>query len=172
MAKTRGLLRNSNISLVKIEVIKQEIINEKDNPVLASSIDGYGYSFIFKKELNQKTGAGIIEFCADIVPILKNAENTTAKGEFIIKYTFLIPEVKEYIISDEKGVLTMNSDVDSWLTNVTYDTSRGILYNKVRGSFLENALLPTVKISHEVFEQEEEKKDQSASKVVSKRKKV
>lgn len=77
---------------------------------------------------------------------------------------FKIPNLKEYVENKEAGALLNEELIDS-LSKITISTSRGVMYEKLRGTYLHQAVLPLLPIdfpSQMIPKKEKSKKKQGS----------
>ena len=131
-----------DIILASIDIISQEIINDVKYPIVSSDVLAFDFDSQIHKELDEKEDWANIKIEMSIKPKLAKDKRTRAEAKFTIEYLFIVPNLKQFLSIDTRGTISMNADLDQWLMQCTASTSRGLVFEKVNGTFLEGIILP------------------------------
>ncbi len=64
--------------------------------------------------------------------------------KFHFVYVFHVENLQELAIPDENKGISLNGGLGNALASITYSTSRGILLTRLKGTGLENFILPVI----------------------------
>jgi hypothetical protein len=142
MAKEKKAHAFEDIVLADINITSQEIINDAKKPITAAEVLEFDFKSTFTKTLDVKDGWASIEMNVSIRPKIAQNKSTKAEAKFIIEYLYISPNLKKFVTENKKDGVFMDADLDEWLMQSAISTSRGLIFDKVRGTFLEGAILP------------------------------
>ncbi len=69
---------------------------------------------------------------------------TEATGTFHFVYIFQVENLKELAIPDQNKEIILHGGLGNALASITYSTSRGVLFARLKGTGLENFVLPVI----------------------------
>lgn len=131
-----------DIILADINITSQEIINDTRNPILATEVLEFDFNSTFTKTLDTKAGWASIEINISIKPKLRENKRTKAEAKFIIEYLYITPDLQNFVTENIKEGILMDRELDELLMQSAISTSRGLIFDKVQGTFMEGAILP------------------------------
>lgn len=80
-----------------------------------------------------------------------NSEKLEISSRYSIVFLYTVENLAELAIPDERKGLSVDDEMLSNLLNITYSTSRGILYTRYLGTLLQGLILPIIATT-ELFE--------------------
>ena len=95
--------------------------------------------FLSKIEFKVHEGQNLL--VSSIQNIVQSHDGELDLAVLGIACTFFIPNVKEYL-KEEKDGTHIDEDLIDSLSKITMSTSRGIMFEKLRGTYLHKAILP------------------------------
>jgi hypothetical protein len=81
----------------------------------------------------------------------KGSDRTEITSRYSIVFLFAVQNLAQLAIPEERVGLTVDDDMLSSLLNITYSTSRGILYTRYLGTPFQGLILPVIPTT-ELFE--------------------
>jgi hypothetical protein len=142
MAKAKKKHAFEDIILADINITSQEIINDAKKPILATEVAEFDFKSTFTKTLDAKAGWASIEINVSVKPKLIENKKTKAEARFIIEYLYIAPNLENFVTENKKDGILMDGELDEWLMQSAISTSRGLIFDKVQGTFIEGAILP------------------------------
>jgi len=141
-----------NIDLVKMDqiVITNAAI---DNKAQLSSLEkgkhefSLTYGFVLGHNISDKKFRVI--FSCNINTLNENYENIDVSAKFDIAFLYRIENLDELITkkNEKDQLFEINEDLVTSLTNLSYSTSRGIIYSKCQSTIIKNLILPILSTS-------------------------
>lgn len=120
-----------------------------------ASVDLSELEIAFSYELNPSISlrAKKVQITAeyDIRAAKTNSEKPEISSRYSIVFLYTVQNLLELAIQDERRGLSVDDEMLSSLLNITYSTSRGILYTRYLGTLLQGLILPVIATA-ELFE--------------------
>lgn len=120
-----------------------------------TSVDLSGLEIAFQYELNPSISirSKKVQITAeyDIRVAEANSEKLEISSRYSIVFLYAVENLVELAIPDERKGLSVDDEMLSNLLNITYSTSRGILYTRYLGTLLQGLILPIIATT-ELFE--------------------
>jgi hypothetical protein len=127
-----------NFQIKSVELIKQnlELPETKINPITS-----FNFNIGVEQKLDYKNKLLIVITHVEITP----TENLDLKlGSASVACVFSIENFEEVIKSDKKGVPHVDEIITQTLNSISISTSRGVLSQVFKGTFLHQAVLPVL----------------------------
>jgi hypothetical protein len=132
------------ISLDSINILNATI----ENNAGLSTIELSGYETKFQYQLTPTVSIASkkIRIVADYDIRIAKGESQVVdvKSEYKISFTYSIERLPEFAVAGEDNLVTIDEEMLSSLLNITYSTSRGMLYTRYLGTALEGIILPVI----------------------------
>jgi len=126
--------------MLKDIIIVQAGIN---NPKSISSVEGNSINLDIGMEAAFNVGNKMIRltFKCD----LSSSDHTELQGSFEIAFYFVVDEFEKLVnVDDEEMKVNMADDFLLSIANITYSTSRGIIYSRCLGTVFNKIIIPVV----------------------------
>jgi hypothetical protein len=130
------------IHLIKIEILKCHI----DSPFELSleKIKGHKFKMDFDLGFNLEDQLIKADFKLNIVSKSKGKNIEEATGDFHFAFIFNIENLNELAIVNKRDQITLDGNLGNAIASITYSTTRGILFTRLRGTSLEGFILPVI----------------------------
>ncbi len=141
-ANKNGFLKPDKISIVNTKFIKCNI----DCPFSFSIEDvvGHDYNIGFNLSFNIEDSLVKADFELKLSTKSKEEIEEEATGNFHFVYIYSVENLNELVISDDNNELIINGSLGNAMASITYSTSRGILFARLKGTGLESFILPVI----------------------------
>lgn len=141
-AKVKRIFYPEKIHLVKIDIIKCHI----DSPFefFPDKIKGHEFNMEFDLGFNLEDKLIKADFKLDVLSKSKGGNIEEATGNFHLTFIFNIENLNELAIPDTDDHINLNGSLGNALASITYSTTRGILLTRLKGTALENFILPVI----------------------------
>ncbi len=83
-----------------------------------------------------------IIFSCEIETFTEENNPINVSGNFDVAFYFLGNNLDKLTTTNDDQGLTINGDLITALANISYSTSRGIIYTRCQGTILKNFMLP------------------------------
>jgi hypothetical protein len=132
----------NKIHLVRIEILKCHI----DSPFELSveRIKGHEFKMDFDLGFNLEDKLIKADFKLSVVSKSDATNVEEATGEFQFAFIFNVENLNELAILDKKKHITIDGKLGNAIASITYSTTRGILFTRLKGTSLEGFLLPII----------------------------
>lgn len=141
-AKTSGILRPEKIHIVDTQIVKCSI--ECPFGFNSQEVEKYDLDLNFDLAFNIDDLLVKANFELNVQTSSKEETEKEAQGNFHFIYIYQVENLKELAIPDENKEIELNGSLGNALASITYSTSRGILFARLRGTGLENFILPVI----------------------------
>ncbi|HRP56333.1 hypothetical protein [Agriterribacter sp.] len=131
------------IKLEEISITDAGISNKTDMTVIDKESHYHDLNYRFQFGVNHSQKKIRVTFSCAIATFKKNGEKVDIKGNFNIVFFFHIDNLEELVKYDDKE-MQVESNVLLSLSNITYSTSRGIIYTRCLGTIFNNVILPVL----------------------------
>jgi len=84
------------------------------------------------------------DFKVEIAMKSEGENEEESKGTFHFVYIFHVENLEELAIPDKNYQIELNGGLGNALASITYSTTRGILFARLKGTSLENFVLPVI----------------------------
>jgi hypothetical protein len=132
----------NKIHLVNIAIVKCHIDNPFD--FKNDKAKGYDFSMDFKLGFNLNDKLIKADFQCEIISKSEGENHEEAKGSFNFAYIFHVENLEELAIPDKDYHIELNGGLGNAIASITYSTTRGILFSRLKGTTLENFMLPII----------------------------
>jgi hypothetical protein len=136
-----------NIELVSLDSINV-ISAALDNRSGFTTIDHSGLDVSFQYQLIPSVSirSNKIQVIAEyeIRAARSDSDKLDISSKYSIVFLFSIKNLSELAVLDDTGLISIDDEMLSSLLNITYSTSRGILYSRYLGSVLDGVILPVI----------------------------
>ncbi len=136
MSSEKKILFEANkIHLVRIEILKCHI----DSPFELSveRIKGYEFKMDFDLGFNLEDKLIKADFKLSIVSKSDTTNFEEATGEFLFTFIFNVENLNELASVNKKKHITLDGKLGNAIASITYSTTRGILFTRLKGTSLE-----------------------------------
>ncbi len=104
--------------------------------------DDFDFSIESNHAFNEKENFIKIEFLITINGEYKENDECSLKATFQLTYVFGIDNFEELF---NKDTMAIDNRLGITVTSIAYSSSRGIIFEKLRGTFLANFILPVIR---------------------------
>ena len=143
MSSEKKILFEANkIHLVRIEILKCNI----DTPfeISVERIKGYEFKMDFDLGFNLEDKLIKADFKLSIVSKSDTTNFEEATGEFLFTFIFNVENLNELASVNKKKHITLDGKLGNAIASITYSTTRGILFTRLKGTSLEGFILPII----------------------------
>lgn len=142
LAEKTRLLQPEKIQIVKTTIVKCYI----DSPFgfIAEKANGYDFNRDFQLGFNLEDKLVKADFKVEITTKSEGENVEESKGSFHFVYVFHVENLEELAIPDKNYKIELNGGLGNALASITYSTTRGILFARLKGTSLENFVLPVI----------------------------
>jgi hypothetical protein len=136
------LFEPHKIHLIRIEILKCHI----DSPFELSidKIKGHEFKMDFDLGFNLEDKLIKADFKLNIVSKSQGKNIEEATGEFFFVFIFNVENLDELAILNKKKHITLDGNLGNAVASITYSTTRGILFTRLKGTSLECFILPII----------------------------
>jgi hypothetical protein len=149
-----ALVYHFQISLSDIKILKSSVVTDEERVVKPSDFSSVkvGCKQITSFNLTDKS----IRIIMDIGLCGVDEENSDVgvRGDFRFEYVFSVSNLGDYI-SDHDNSKKIDGNLGVALMSIAYSTSRGIIYEKIAGTFLAGSVIPVIDPSKLISESSE-----------------
>ena len=141
-AEKLRLLQPEKIQIVKTTIVKCYI----DSPFgfITEKANGYDFHREFRLGFNLEDKLVKADFNVEITTKSEGENLEEAKGSFHFVYIFYIENLDELAIPGKNNQIKLNGGLGNALASIAYSTTRGILFARLKGTSLENFVLPVI----------------------------
>jgi hypothetical protein len=143
-----------DISLVSLEdiTVKNASLENKSEQALVD-LTGLETSFQYELHTAISLSSKKVRITAnyDIRAGKSNSNKLEISSSYSIVFIYAVQNLLDLVVSDEQQGVSVDDEMLSNLFNISYSTSRGILYTRYLGSFLHGFILPIISTA-ELFE--------------------
>lgn len=139
------------IHLFSIKVFKSNL--ETSDTFLNSPQKVEGFEFALAKQLAHNFQANKIRFRLFFTLSAYNAQNKTLglTAEYGIEFHFEVDNLNDFTI-DANETSNLDTALGATLLGIAYSTSRGIVLERMQGTFFEGVILPVIDPFEELIE--------------------
>lgn len=141
-AKKEGKLVPEKINIVNTQIVKCNIDSPFDFSL--ENIEGHSFDLDFELAFNLDDSMVKADFVLNASTKSKEEVENEAVGAFHFVYVFHVENLQELAIPDENKEISLHGGLGNALASITYSTSRGILLARLKGTGLENFVLPVI----------------------------
>lgn len=141
-AKKTRLLQPNKIHILDTQILKCSI----NCPFGFDSnrVQKYDFNSDFNLAFNLNELLVKADFELNILTISEEKVQKEANGKFHFIFIYKVENLEELAIPDSNKNIELNGTLGNALASITYSTSRGILFARLRGTGLENFILPVI----------------------------
>lgn len=136
------ILQPEKIHIVKTTIVKCHIDSPFD--FVVEKAKGHDFSTIFELGFNLEDKLVKADLKIEIATKSEGENLEESKGSFHFVYVFHVENLEELAIPDKNYRIELNGGLGNALSSITYSTTRGILLARLKGTSLENFILPVV----------------------------
>ncbi len=136
---------NFDIELLKIDeiiILNALIENNTDLSHLESEKYYFDISYGFSPAISVNQKKIRVIFTCNIKLLTLTNEPIDIKGRFELAYFFELENLEKLV--NLENTIEINSDLITSLANISYSTSRGIIYTRCQGTILKKLILPII----------------------------
>lgn len=141
-AEKQGSLVPEKINIVNTQIVKCNIDCPFDFSL--DNVQGHDYNLDFDMAFNLDDGLVKADFELKVTTKSKEEVETEATGDFHFVYIFHVENLQELAVPDENKEIALHGGLGNALASITYSTSRGMLFARLKGTGLENFMLPVI----------------------------
>lgn len=141
-AEKQGNLVPEKINIVNTQIVKCNIDCPFDFSL--ENVQGHEYNLEFDMAFNLNDAMVKADFELKVTTKSKEQIETEATGDFHFVYIFHVENLQELAVPDENKELELHAGLGNALASITYSTSRGMLFARLKGTGLENFMLPVI----------------------------
>ena len=141
-AKRTGLLQPDKIHILDTQILRCNI--KCPFGFDSTRVQKYDFDLDFNLAFNLDDLLVKADFELNILTISEDSIQKEAKGRFHFIYIYKVENLQELAIPDKNQEIELNGNLGNALASITYSTSRGILFARLRGTGLENFILPVI----------------------------
>ncbi len=137
-----GQLQPEKIHILNVNILKCSI--ESPFEFSIKNIHTHDFTYKFEVAFNLEDLLIKTDFILNIATKSKIAVEEEAVGSFHFVFIFKIDNLKELAILNKNNTIDLGGGLDNAIASLTYSTSRGILLTRLKGTALENFMLPVI----------------------------
>jgi len=141
-AKKTYLLKPDKIHIANTAIVKCNIDSPFD--FQSKKTDGHEFNMGFDLGFNLEDKLVKADFKLEVTTKSGGENIEEAKGSFHFVYVFHVENLEELAIPDKNYRIELNGGLGNALASITYSTTRGILLTRLKGTALENFILPVI----------------------------
>jgi hypothetical protein len=141
-AENQKRLVPEKIKIVDTQIVKCSI----DCPFNFSlnNVKGHEYDLEFDMAFNIEDTLVKTDFKLKITTNSNEKVEMEASGDFHFVYIFQVENLKELAVPDKNKEIALHGGLGNALASISYSTSRGLLFARLKGTALENFNLPVI----------------------------
>jgi hypothetical protein len=131
-----------NLSLLSFHVFEYTLVSSKafkDQPVTVKAVTTHAFAEYRVDETNNVVG---IRLYIRLAPYQAEAYQAI-EAQFGIEYHFKVNDLEAYL-TQENGQFLLPESLIGTLLSIAYSTSRGLVYDRLQGTYLQDAILPII----------------------------
>jgi hypothetical protein len=141
-AEKQGVLIPEKIIIVNTQIVKCNIDCPFDFSL--ENVQGHEYNLEFDLAFNLDDSMIKADFELKINTKSKEEVEAESVGDFHFVYIFHVENLQELAIPDAKKEISLHGGLGNAIASITYSTSRGLLLARLKGTGLENFILPVI----------------------------
>lgn len=141
-AKKEGTLVPEKINIINTQIVKCNIDSPFDFSM--ENIEGHSFDLDFDLAFNLDDSMVKADLVLNVSTKSKEEVEIESLGAFHFVYVFYVENLNELAIPDENKEISLHGGLGNALASITYSTSRGILLARLKGTGLENFVLPVI----------------------------
>lgn len=136
------MFQPEKINIVKTAIVKCHI----DSPIdfVPEKAKGHDFSLDFGLSFNLEDKLVKADLKVELATKSEGKNEEEARGSFHFVYIFQVENLEELAVPDKNYRIGMNEGLGKALASIAYSTSRGILFTRLKGTSLENFVLPVI----------------------------
>lgn len=128
-----------NFQIFKWEISASEAFADQPSPIIDTNVRAFGEYVVSDEE--KLFG---IRIHLNITSYGEEEEELEVKGDFSIEFHFEVEDLTDYLEYQGEGKALVSDQLLGTLLGIAYSTSRGLVYDRLHGSFLEGTILPVL----------------------------
>lgn len=139
---TKEPVNARNLSLLSFHVFNYTLASSeafKDQPVTVKAVTTHASAEYGVDETNNVVG---IRLYIQLAPYQAEA-NQAIEAQFGIEYDFQVNDLDTYL-TQENGQFLLPESLIGTLLSIAYSTSRGLIYDRLQGTHLQDPILPII----------------------------
>lgn len=141
-AEKVNLFHPDQIHLIKMVIIKCHIDSPFDFSIKKSK--GHEFNMDFDLGFNLKDKLVKADFKLNVTSKSEGGNLEETRGDFHFVFIFKIENLAELAIQNKKHIIDLDPRLGNALASITYSTTRGILFTRLKGTSLEDFILPVI----------------------------
>lgn len=141
-ANKTGQLQPDKIHIVNTQIVKCNIDFPFD--FSTENVQGHEYDLGFDLAFNLEDSLVKADFELTVTTKSKEEVEQEANGVFHFVFIYNVENLNELVIPDKNKELLLSGGLGNALASITYSTSRGMLFARLKGTGLENFMLPVI----------------------------
>ena len=141
-SKITHLMQPDKIHIANIAIAKCHIDSPFEFKI--ENTNGHEFSMEFELGFNLEDKLVKADFKFEIITKSEGVNKEEAQGSFHYIYVFNVENLEELAIPDKNYNIELNGGLGNALASITYSTTRGILFARLKGTALENFILPVI----------------------------
>jgi hypothetical protein len=137
-----NLLNPEKLHIANTAIVKCHIDSPFD--FKADKVKGYEFGLGFEMGFNLEDKLVKADFKLEVSTKSEGENPEEAKGSFHMVFVFQVENLEELAIPDKNYNIELNGGLGNALASITYSTTRGILFARLKGTALENFVLPVI----------------------------
>jgi len=132
-----------HIVLKEIAIVNAAVNNRSGLSVLPHDVD-YDYNFTIHPTANLEENWLRFAFNCTVKVCRKDSSDLGIDSNFEIAYIFILSNLRQIAKVLPNNQIELPPDVLDSLYNITYSTSRGVVYTRCLGTIMKNVIIPVV----------------------------
>lgn len=141
-ANKEGKLIPEKINIVSTQIVKCNIDSPFDFSL--ENIEGHSFDLDFEIAFNLDDSMIKADLVLNVTTKSKEEIEKESVGAFHFVYIFHVENLQDLAIPDENKKISLHGGLGNALASIAYSTSRGILLARLKGTGLENFVLPVI----------------------------
>lgn len=129
-------VNKAELQFVAIEILERSIILPENN---SETPENFNFNITVNVQLNESDSL--------IIPrvsiVINEGEGGTQFGKIVVNNVIKVLNLKDFI-AEENGIKVINQELTVKLSETAISTTRGVMWDSFRGTFLHGAILPVI----------------------------
>lgn len=141
-ADKQGKLFPEKIKIADTQIVKCNIDCPFDFSL--ENVQGHEYNLDFELAFNLEDSLVKADFILHVTTKSKEEVETESAGTFHFVFIFHVENLQELVVPVENKEISLHGGLGNALASIAYSTSRGLLLARLKGTGLENFMLPVI----------------------------
>lgn len=138
----RALLAPEKISIVNTQMVKCNLNCPFDFSL--ENVQGHDFDLSFDIAFNMDDSLVKADLEIKVATKSKAEVEAESVGDFHFVYVFHIENLQELAVTKEENNISLQGGLGNALASICYSTTRGLLLARLKGTGLENFILPVI----------------------------